>query len=492
LLAGTFLGLELFRLPFHEPWRDEIEAWAIARDAGPLLEMEKTLRYTGHPRLWHLLLFTVSRLSGSIVTLQVLAIVLGAAAMYVVARFCPLSRLQRALFAFGYFPFFEFTAISRFYALTLPLAAGAMAVLCAQRTRPILAAWLLVLLAQTGAYGLILSGAFTLGASIELWFEHRAGRPLPRGTIAAATLIVGGAALAVVQMIPPPDGWWAQSVAAPHPRKFFSAVSTVGRGFFPIPPFTLHFWNHTIVDHQRFILLAITLVVYGGLIVTLWRRPSALAVLLGGSMAIVLFTAARHGSLRHHGHHLLVAFFACWFAQRASVRPAEPSVERVLAPLERFRNPLLTGTLVVGVIGGLMASALDVVYPFSASRAAARWLEHSPWRELPIVGDRDSETGAIAAQLRRPFLLAAGERESTFVRFDAARGDGAAGETRTIALAAELARKRQTDVVLVLNYPLSLDRAGVELLAHFETSVVAQEIYYVYRLIQTQLPAESR
>ena len=52
----------LWRCWVHEPWFDELHAYLIAREAQGLGELFTNLRNDGHPGLWHLLLFGVTRI----------------------------------------------------------------------------------------------------------------------------------------------------------------------------------------------------------------------------------------------------------------------------------------------------------------------------------------------------------------------------------------------------------------------------------------------
>ena len=55
LLSGAILAWN------HEMWRDEIQAWLIARDCKPPIELIKVLKnYEGHPGLWHFGLFLLT------------------------------------------------------------------------------------------------------------------------------------------------------------------------------------------------------------------------------------------------------------------------------------------------------------------------------------------------------------------------------------------------------------------------------------------------
>ena len=49
------IGLIVYKLSFHELWKDEWQAWLVARDLS-LSNMLAFLNYEGHPSLWYLYL----------------------------------------------------------------------------------------------------------------------------------------------------------------------------------------------------------------------------------------------------------------------------------------------------------------------------------------------------------------------------------------------------------------------------------------------------
>ena len=57
----------------HEMWRDELQAWMIARDSTSLGDLfGHNMRYEGHPGLWHLALFVLTRVTDNPVAMQAL------------------------------------------------------------------------------------------------------------------------------------------------------------------------------------------------------------------------------------------------------------------------------------------------------------------------------------------------------------------------------------------------------------------------------------
>ena len=101
----------------HEMWRDEIQAWLVARDSSSLFDLAYNLKYEGHPALWYLCLYVLTRLTRSPVVMQAFHLLCASATVYVFVRYSPFNRLQKLLFAFGYFPLYEYSIISRSYGI---------------------------------------------------------------------------------------------------------------------------------------------------------------------------------------------------------------------------------------------------------------------------------------------------------------------------------------------------------------------------------------
>ena len=59
-LYALLLGVVSLR---HEMFRDEVQAWLIARDSTSIPNLFFNMRYEGHPALWQLLLYIPSHLS---------------------------------------------------------------------------------------------------------------------------------------------------------------------------------------------------------------------------------------------------------------------------------------------------------------------------------------------------------------------------------------------------------------------------------------------
>src|SRR5262245_47165629 len=56
------VGIAMWR---HEMWRDELQAWMIARASHSVPNLLDNIRYEGHPALWYLLLLPLTKISGA-------------------------------------------------------------------------------------------------------------------------------------------------------------------------------------------------------------------------------------------------------------------------------------------------------------------------------------------------------------------------------------------------------------------------------------------
>jgi hypothetical protein len=117
IVTGCFLLVAIFGMLIHEMWRDEHQAWLVARDAHSIPQVFQNMRYEGNPALWHLLLFFITRFSHNPVWMQVLHVIIATSSIFIFNRYAPIKNLYKILFSFGYFPLYEYAVISRSYAL---------------------------------------------------------------------------------------------------------------------------------------------------------------------------------------------------------------------------------------------------------------------------------------------------------------------------------------------------------------------------------------
>jgi hypothetical protein len=498
VLAAAFLLFGLVRIAYHEMWRDEWWVWLMARDSPSIARFLHTTSYQGHPPLWDLSIYALTGLTRAPVAMQVLHVGLAAAAVSVVSRFSSLTRVERWLFAFGYFPFFEYAVISRNYVLDLLFLAVACALYSTRRTAPVPLAVSLALLALSDVLGVILATALALAYALELRLMRWAGTVTGVGSGAlggGAAVVLAGLALATVASIPPADSGLPSGWAFELDRRLLGVASPLWRGYVPLPPPSAHFWSANILDalgeagETWQALLSLPLLLAGLLVAV--RRPATLVLWLAGTAGMLGFWHVKFsGSLRHHGHLFLLLVATCWLAESSQPWPRSPAGLAALSRLgDGCRRRLLPALLVVHVAAGLVASALDLLLPFSASPAVARFIERRFPPDLPILGDRDGPAMAVAGALGRPLYYPASGRVGTFIVQDNRRRRVSRDEL--LAHVAALQDRTGRDVLLVLSYPLDPPVTGVEPLGRFGDSIVETERYHLYLARRASPPPPS-
>lgn len=322
-LVAVFFLFGLFGVGHHEMWRDEIRAWMIARESSSIFQLFDILRYEGTPPLWHLCLYAITRFTDNPQVMQVFHLLIATCSIGLMALFAPFTQRQKVLFAFGYFPFFEYGIISRSYALGA-LFLFAVCAMCKAPTRKYLPIFLmLALLASTTIYGAIIAFSIGIGLLLEL-FEVNGKRFLIRNKrlLTVGLIVFSLSACAFVSHMKPPDsayrGDWKD-----YAVKFFrGSDSTLWRlekssasllsAYLPIPDprSPQNFWGSTIFfDQQPYRAVWFFLSVFTFLSVvalfkdTLSRTSYALGTLGISGFTFLFFI----GSIRHYGQ-----LFFCW------------------------------------------------------------------------------------------------------------------------------------------------------------------------------------
>jgi hypothetical protein len=486
----------------HEPWRDELQAWLVAERAGSWTELFANLRYEGHPVLWYALLHALAGWTRSPAAMQALHGLVACGFVFVFLRFAPFPIALRALFPLGYFAGFEFALVSRAYGLGVLLAFGACALLAPGSAglppRPYARVGvLLMLLAHTSSFGLLLAGGIGAALAVEVLGAWRRGAPRPgsRAALAAgAGLLALGVALSIAQIAPEPDNTFT-------PRRFFSFAWDAARFeavarqlvgvFAPLPEAGQQFWETSWLE-SRLPDAAVAWVAAALLLVSalaLADSPPALAchaAVAAGVLAASYYTVLFH--FRYVGHVWIAWLVACWLAAAPLAgRPAPPGA---LARAARgLRGWLLALFLVAQAAGGVAADARDRVLPFSTSAQAARWIRERGLAELPIVGVPDYVASPLAAWLERDLYSVERGAWGSFVVWDSRRLAPIGWSQIAAALDRVLGESGGEALLVLDREPEGARSAGgaialapdVELLplAAFPAGVVADERYFI-------------
>ena len=498
-VALAFLALAAFAMSSHELWRDEAESWLIARDSSSLPELFRHVRYEGHPGLWFAVLFVLSRVTTSLVAMQLLHLGIAAAVVWTFARYAPFSPLQRVLFAFGYFPLYEYAVVSRDYGLGVLFLFGACAVIGAKPRRFSVLVILLALAPQANIFAAILGFALGLVVLLDPWlpdgpvFAENVSRRQYAWGLAAVAASFG---LATVQMMQPADSGvvmgWHTHLELPLLAKRFRSVAA---GLLPIAQIQGQWWSSPFVwdlDRVRFPVAIGAYVLLAWVVLGLLHRPRALiflVVALGGLIAF--FYLKLPGEMRHFGHFFIALVMALWLGKVETAGRGLVGDGWIGRAWASTQGTIFTGLLGVQVVGGLLAVFLEDRYVFSNGKATAGYLVEHKLDQAPLVAEPDYIAEPVLAYLPpRQAYFPRGDRTGSFVIWDLGR-IASVSDSTCLERARRLAAERGAPAVLLLNHPLAVAAAeslGIRTLARFVGSTVEDEDFYLYSVTATNAP----
>ncbi len=158
--AFLLLGfIAWFKLQYHELWKDEWQAWFVAKDKS-LGDMLSFLYYEGHPALWYLYLKVFAVFadgSNDLILLNVAHFITVAGGLYLLFVRFRLPWLMKLMLAASYFMLFEYGIVNRGYYLVVIFAFWAAWLLSKKDYNPKTLAIVLFLLCQTEVYGVLMA-----------------------------------------------------------------------------------------------------------------------------------------------------------------------------------------------------------------------------------------------------------------------------------------------------------------------------------------------
>src|SRR6185295_20103681 len=93
---------------FHEVWRDEVAIVSVAKEAGSVTDLYRTLKHFGHPGLWPTILYPICKIFPTYRILPVVNIAVCISAIFIFLTFAPFDRVFKSLFVAGVLPLYVY------------------------------------------------------------------------------------------------------------------------------------------------------------------------------------------------------------------------------------------------------------------------------------------------------------------------------------------------------------------------------------------------
>ena len=511
MVTAGFFVVALTGLINHEMWRDEHQAWLVARDANSLSQLLDNMNYEGNPALWHFFLFYITRFTHDPIFMQAFHLLIATSFIFIFNRYAPLSNLHKILFSFGYFVLYEYALISRSYGLGVLIVFGICCFYNQRVTKYIILGVLLALLANVTIYGIVVScciaGILVLDYFVQQQKNGKATLQLTTGML----IFILGVAFSFYQIMPDKDN----SFPAPYanslfdPERWNQVLSKLFTTYLYIPQVEEHFWNTTIyvkdaIPSGGIVFLSIIIFITG--VCIFLRKPLILLLYISatlGLFSVYYYTALLHS--RYCGYLLIVLIVCCWLAEYYPEKKYRSNFIGYMAALgKKINKPFLTAILALNVIGAVIAYSMELQYKFSTSKDVANYIKENKLDSLPVVGITDFITSPLATYLDTKLYYSQMNDSGSYTIWSKRRKEVMSLQEAITSLAAFMDRGKQK-VLWIKDSAPQLSMGGnnrkdmekaimnnnlqVDLLKTFDAGIVSDEKYYIY-LVQKVDPSK--
>ncbi|WP_375505952.1 hypothetical protein [uncultured Nostoc sp.] len=485
-----FSVLGLIGILNHSMWRDELNPWLIVRDSESLGDLIANIRYEGHPLLWYFSLELLRKIVDNPIIMQIFHLAITVVSVTLFCLYSPFNYQQKFLFSFGFFPFYEYLLISRNYAFSMLFVFAFCTVFASRKRTYIYLAILLGLLANSSAYGLLVSFSLSLTLLAEFCFdsEHRQqyfSQSQKYDLFLSIIIIIVSFILCIYIITPPIDSYlhgglnngWLTKLDIRH---LLRSISRIFGAYLLILPQHKKWLDLIICATIALLIVILTLI-------KLSKKPVALFFYIIGNSVIFAFTYFRFiGMPRHFGHLYLVLIAALWlgsYYQESLIILNKFSVRsNSIIFIHKWHYMALMLILYVQFLGGIYSFSRDLVVPFSASRETVQYIQNAGLANEFIVASRDANMAPLSGYLNRKLYYPEIQKMGSFTLFKTGRKD--VEQTEILSQINFLLKNQdeQKRILLILNRKLNVNRNDLKIvpIKDFQRGWVDTERYYLY------------
>jgi hypothetical protein len=409
VLTFVFFCLGIFGILHHELWLDEAHHFLLARDSSTISELAFNARYDGHPLLWNMVLFVITRFSHDPLWMQVTNVLIMSMAVFVFLRSAPLGTFWKTGVVFSYFFIYEYTVISRNYALGVLFLVIACALLFSPKKNYLLVFLVLLFLSATHLFSLII--ALALGGLAIYDYRRNTEAEMPKSTFALVVVVFFAVILYLLWSIQPPSDhfvWTYDNDQYLSLKRVGKAVSFFFKGLFHFPNITKYnCWNTNLfVDFLQSlsIIPSVFCLVIPAILFHKNRAALWLFYFAGSGIALFIFLSPIVTGARYFGFIFQLLIASLWamkyFREGSSLFGAK--VGAWFHKLNtRFAGMFIGSVVIVQVAGGMAMYILDIRRPFSESKNVAEYIAQNSSSTTVIAVSNHTAAPPLSCYLDR-------------------------------------------------------------------------------------------
>jgi len=492
LFSAIFFLIGASLISFHEMWRDEGQAWLLARASGNVWDLMSTIRYEGHQGLWHLLLMFLGFLSSNVAYMQFLHLGIATATIYLFLAWSPFSWLQKILFCFGYYTFYEYSIISRNYGIGIFFLFLFCTFFRSAKKKYCILGLIIFLLAQTNILGLIIAiAALVAMASQYLFYEDiEPTRSEKKYFWIGIFIAILGIALSILSVAPPQDSGFATVWYFYFDgERLKGALSALSNAFFPVPIISKHFWGNANWNQifAAYLIAPFVIFIFIKLLLFLQKSKPIALFLVIGLFGIELFLYTKYlGSWRHQGYIYFLFVAAYWLAKDSIAGSMAGALNGKNQPSKNFLNIAFNFILVAQVSGGIIAHVYDRKFVFSYGNATAQYLrdENLVSHRISVFPDFIGPSILMFMDSKNTFYYPQSDLEGGYIKWDDRRNSHMVLEEALSRSLLQIA-PQESGIIFITNSPIAenlLKKWNMQFIKSFDGAIVEDENFYIYLL----------
>jgi len=368
LILLIFFILSLVGILYHEIWLDEAQHFLLAKDSNNLSDLLFACRNEGHPLLWNILLFILTKFSDKVFYMQLLHILINCFSVIIITR-SNLNFLEKIFIIFGFYFLYEYNIISRNYGLSAFLLLLLVYNYLLNKEKIIFLSVIIFFLSNTHLFSLLISFAFVF--TYLIYNRSILLQQNKKLILSSVAIIVAGWLISVYSVIPPGDygfkflsydssGWFSA-------ERIVKSISLSLKGLFYIPDLTIpgNYYESTWyflslnLSNWKIILLAAFAIIIPAYIL----KNNRFAFTLYCSFMLIyicaFFFLPLNSGIRYFGFSYLI-FIACYWIARPQITNIQKNISFVIFTIQ--------------FINGVFMYSLDLRYPFSEAKNVSAYL----------------------------------------------------------------------------------------------------------------------
>ena len=369
-----------FAIARHELWGDEIHSWNIAKASGSISDLINNTRYEGHPPVWYLILWSISKFTHNLVYVQIAQLFIASSVVFIVLFYSPFPLITRILIPFGYYFLFEYGILSRNYAIGVLSALCICYILQKDFKYKLLFYYaLLFFMSNTHLLALLLAGSLH-SYFLLLTFEQKKmiNRLFPHILLGILVFLP-----ALYFIFPPPDSGLTMGILiSKFDNQHLGIIAkTPLRTFIPVPAWwEYNFWNTQFLltlQGKNSMLRLLTLVLSIGVLGVVWLvlkdSKKSLALFIVNLILTFIVAVIFPLTTQRYIGFIYIGFIAAYWLRCCEI------------PVNRKNNWIINILLGIQVIAGVFIISKDIRLPFANSYRVNELINEVPLHERIVT-----------------------------------------------------------------------------------------------------------